>query len=151
MTELSVINVIINFIVSIMFSCFNINCWYYSVKIKPKHKMLKIFFLILILATLVTIYIYIFPTTIKMLMTFITSILLCYLVITKDLKQSIILVMCSQLIIWLAECSFMIFAFLFNLQNIEDITTKQSIFLLLNTYIFVIAIILLKLKIPKKY
>ena len=57
MTELSVINVIINFIVSIMFSCFNINCWYYSVKIMPKHKMLKIFFLILILATLVTIYI----------------------------------------------------------------------------------------------
>ena len=151
MTELSLANVFINFISNGMIAIFNIVCWNSCIKNKIKINLTKKISLIIFISIIITFFIFLFPKPIKMIMTFVTLILICYLFVMRNLKQNIILVMCSQLIIWLAECSFMIFALLFQLQNIDDVTSIPSVFLLLNLYIFIVSLILLKFKMPQKF
>ena len=151
MTELTLQNIIINFIANYVIGIFNIVCWYNCFNKSKKNNWIKILLLAVLMSTLITIFVFILPKPLKMIVAFFTLIFICYTFITKQLKQSIILVMISQLIIWLAECSFMIIILLLNLKNIENITTSSNVFLLLNLYITIISFILLKLKLPQKF
>ena len=151
MTELTLQNIIINFIANYVIGIFNIVCWYNCFNKSKKNNWIKILLLAVLMSTLITIFVFILPKPLKMIVAFFTLIFICYTFITKQLKQSIILVMISQLIIWLAECSFMIIVLLLNLKNIENITTSSNVFLLLNLYITIISFILLKLKLPQKF
>ncbi len=151
MTELTLQNIIINFIANYVIGIFNIVCWYNCFNKSKKNNWIKILLLAVLMSTLITIFVFILPKPLKMIVAFFTLIFICYTFITKQLKQSIILVMISQLIIWLAECSFMIIVLLLNLKNIENITTSSNVFLLLNLYITIISFILLKFKLPQKF
>ena len=151
MTELTLQKIIINFIANYVIGIFNIVCWYNCFNKSKKNNWIKILLLAVLMSTLITIFVFILPKPLKMIVAFFTLIFICYTFITKQLKQSIILVMISQLIIWLAECSFMIIVLLLNLKNIENITTSSNVFLLLNLYITIISFILLKLKLPQKF
>lgn len=150
MTELSLVNVIINFISNILIDTFSVICWNLCIQNKLKSNIRKNTFLIIGITVFITIFIFVFPNPLRLLIVFLSLILVCYIFITKNLKQSLLLVICSQLTIWIAENSFMIFTLLFKLQNIENITSISSIYFLLNMYITLLSFIMLKLKLPQK-
>ena len=150
MTELNLTNGVINFVANVMIATFNIICWNSCLQLKSKNKLIKYIIFVISISILVTIFIFTLPKPIKMIAVFFTLILVCYLFVAKNIKQSIIVVICSQLIVWLAEYSFMIVVLLFQLKNIDDITSIPSVFLILNLYIFIISLILLKMKLPQK-
>ena len=150
MAELNIQTILINYIVSFMLSFFYANCWSSCLYPPQKIKLHKKIILIIILSIIATMYIYTFPNPLRLIIVFLSLILVCYIFITKNLKQSILLVICSQLTIWIAENSFMIFTSLFKLENIETITLIPSIYFLLNMYVTSISFIMLKLKLPQK-
>ena len=150
MTELNLVNVIINFISNYIIGIFNITCWHICYNEYEKINYVKTFILAIYMATLITIFAFLLPQPIKIINAFVILTLICYLSLTKNLKQSILLVICSQLTIWISENSFMIFVLLFELQNIENITSIPSLYLLLNIYITLISFVILKIKLPQK-
>ena len=150
MTELTLQNIIINFIANYVIGIFNIVCWYNCFNKSKKNNWIKILLLAVLMSTLITIFVFILPKPLKMINVFLILIFICYLSLTKNLKQSIFLTIISELVLWISECSFMIIVLLFDLKNIENITISSNMFLLLNLYITIISFILLKLKLPQK-
>ena len=150
MTELTLQNIIINFIANYVIGIFNIVCWYNCFNKSKKNNWIKILLLAVLMSTLITIFVFILPKPLKIINAFLILIFICYLSLTKNVKQSLLLVICSQLTIWVSENSFMILVLLFRLQNISNITSIPSIYLLLNIYIVLISFIILKFKIPQK-
>lgn len=150
MTELSLANVIINFISNGMVAIFNIICWHSCMQTKLKVNLKKNIFLTFGITLFITTFIFIFPNPLRLIIVFLSLILVCYIFIIKNLKQSLLLVICSQLTIWIAENSFMILTSLFKLQNIESITSIPRIYFLLNMCVTLISFIMLKLKLPQK-
>ena len=150
MTELTITNIFINFVSNFIIDFFSVYCWYLCTQSKFKNKMFKNLILATIIATITTIFIFTFPNPLRLILVFLSLILICYFFITQNIKQSLILVICSQLIIWIAENSFMVLAFLFKIENIESITTIPSIYLILNIYITLLSFLLLKLKLSQR-
>ena len=150
MDEFILENILIKFIANYIIAIFNITCWHTCLHKSIKCNIIKILLLSICMSTAITIFAFVLPTQMKMINAFIILIFICYLFIAKNIKQSLILSIVSQLVLWLSECSFIIIILLFNIENIENISTIASTYLLLNFYITFVAFILLKFKIPQK-
>ncbi len=150
MTEISLANILINFLSNILIDTFSVVCWNFCIQTQFKINIRKNILLTIGISVFITFFIFVFPNPLRLLIVFLALIMICYMFFTKNLKQSILLVICSQLAVWIAENSFMIFALLFKLKNIETITSIPSMYLLLNVYITLISFIMLKLKLPQK-
>ena len=145
---MDIINFGAHFLGNILMMTYSLICWASFAKIDKKN-VLKIF-IILLLAFSIAIISHFFPEPIKMINVFLILMFACYLLVTKDLKKSILSVISSQIILWATECSIAIFVPLFNIQNIEMFTSTPYIYLLLVIYMMIVAFVLFKAKVPQK-
>ncbi len=150
MTEISLANILINFLSNILIDTFSVNCWQKCYSNSNNKNLAKTTIIILTLSIIVTVFMFIFPKPIKMTINFFVLTIICYWFITKQLKHSLILIIISQAILWISECSFMIFMWLFQSRNIEMVSTDILLFLILNIYITFLSFIMLKFHIPQK-
>lgn len=145
---MDVLNFGAHLIGNILMMIYSMICWADFAKIDRK-QVLKIT-TILIFALSIAIISQYFPNPVKMINVFLILMFACYLLVTKDLKKSIFSVISTQIILWATECSITIFIPLFNIQNLEKLTSSPSMYLLLIAYIITFSFILLKLKVPQK-
>lgn len=111
-----------------------------------KNYILTIFFTSIILALLT----YIFKQPFRLLVIFVVLTAINYFYISKDLKQAIILVVISQMILVLSEFSFVIIcSFIFGNQ-IYNLLFEPIPSLILNIYILIVSIFLVRRKCIKK-
>lgn len=135
-------------ITSIMVAIVTIYNWVKCLNVKFDLK--KIFF-VTILISIITIILNSFTDNpLKLILTFIFFITICYFNITKDLKSSIILVIISEIVVGLAEFSYVMFLSTFFNESLELLMNNMFIYLLLNFYIMIITFLINKVNIPQK-
>ena len=145
---MDVLNFGAHLIGNILMISFSLICWLKFEKIN-KNLVSKISIVLLssIITTIISQY---FPNPVKMINSYLILMFTCYLSVNKDLKKSILSVISTQIILWATECSITIFIPLFNIQNVEKLTSSPDIYLLLVTYMIIVSFILLKFKVPQK-
>ena len=135
-------------ITSIMVAIVTIYNWVKCLNVKFDLK--KIFF-VTILISIITIILNSFTDNpLKLILTFIFFITICYFNITKNLKSAIILVIISEIIVGLAEFSYVMFLSTFFNESLELLMNNMFIYLLLNFYIMIITFLINKVNIPQK-
>ena len=135
-------------ITSIMVAIVTIYNWVKCLNVKFDLK--KIFF-VTILISIITIFLNSFTDNpLKLILTFISFITICYFNITKDLKSAIILVIISEIVVGLAEFSYVMFLSTFFNESLELLMNNMFIYLLLNFYIMIITFLINKVNIPQK-
>lgn len=145
---MDILNFGVHFLGNILTIGFSYICWLTFSKINKK--TLSSFLIVLVVSFITTIISQYFPNPIKMINSCLIFILICYLSVIKDLRKSILSVISSQIILWLAECSFAVLLLLFKLQNLEFWFSNSLIYLLLIFYMVTFAFVLLKFKVPQK-
>ena len=127
---------------------FSLLCWN-SLYPLDKNKR-KLFWLWFLLSSLITIINYIFTNPYKIIISFITLLIINYLTITKSMKHSIILVVISQTILALVEFSFVIVcSFIFG-NKIYELLYEPVPSILLNIYILIVSSLITRLPFVKK-
>ena len=145
---MDVLNFGAHLIGNILMISFSLICWLKFEKInKSLVSKISIVLLSSIITTIISQY---FPNPVKMINSYLILMFTCYLSVNKDLKKSILSVISTQIILWATECSITIFIPLFNIQNVEKLTSSPDIYLLLVTYMIIVSFILLKFKVPQK-
>lgn len=135
-------------ITSIMVAIVTIYNWVKCLNVKFDLK--KIFF-VTILISIITIILNSFTDNpLKLILTFIFFITICYFNITKNLKSAIILVIISEIVVGLAEFSYVMFLSTFFNESLELLMNNMFIYLLLNFYIMIITFLINKVNIPQK-
>lgn len=135
-------------ITSIMVAIVTIYNWVKCLNVKFDLK--KIFF-VTILISIITIFLNSFTDNpLTLILTFISFITICYFNITKDLKSAIILVIISEIVVGLAEFSYVMFLSTFFNESLELLMNNMFIYLLLNFYIMIITFLINKVNIPQK-
>lgn len=136
------------FIGNAFISMFSLLVWN---KLEPiKKTKAQWFFVWILIAMIITLYTYLLPNPIKMITTVLTLITINFLLLTKNLKSSIILIVISQMILALAEFSFVIACSVFWGNEIYDILFEPLPSILLNIYIFSVSMLISKTKLIKK-
>ncbi len=93
---------------------------------------------------------YIFDQPIRLLIVFILLISINYFLISKNLKESIILVIISQITIWISEFAFAIISSLLYKGDIQKLTEQGLIFIGLNIFITLLSFLLHKIGFTKR-
>lgn len=139
--------VIICFICTGLLIVFSLFCWN---KLEPFYKNKKqVFLLWLILSIIITIVNSLFLNPYKTIISFIILILFSYFIIYRQIKKTIILVLISQLIIFISEFSFAIISSLLYKGDIQQLTQQSLVFIGLNIYIMILSFVLSKLGFAK--
>ena len=129
---------------------FSISCWFNCTDEKIKYKDKKIIFSILIMALSTTALNLILPKILRMFVVILLLIYMCNYLLKRNIKETILLVLISQSVIWLSEFSFAILTSSFYKGDIQQITQEPIIFLILNLYIAAVSFAIQKIGIPKK-
>ncbi len=139
---------VVHFIINIFIGIFSIFCWLKisNNKISNKSKIIVVF----LSSLTITLVPYFFPNQIKLIILFLFLITINYFLISKEIKQSIILVLISQMILALAETSFIIFAAIIIGDKIDTLVYEVIPFVILNLYILIVSYLICKTKIIKK-
>lgn len=139
--------IILNIIYGILLSSFNVYCWkkllFYNQKIRFEIKDYGI----IILCTLISnISNYIFPQPFKMIVVLLLMIMINFFFVSKNLKNSIILVVISQMILAISEISFVIAcSFIFE-NEIYELLLETLPSIILNLYILIVSLIIVRRK-----
>lgn len=134
--------VISNFIGNCLIIIFSLFCWNCLEPLKKSKRQL--FCLWLILSLLITIVNVFFVNPYKIIISFLILIIVNYFLITKKLKQSIILVLISQMILSLVETSFIIISSSIIGNKIDSIIYEPIPFIILNCYISIVSCLICK-------
>lgn len=143
-------NIILHIAISSLIAFFNLYCWNECLEIKIKDSRIKytrIFILMNILTALLN---YTLPKSIRLVAIFTYLIIINYWFITKNINKSIILVLISQFILIISEFLFILISSPLLGRNIYDFSESTSGFLILNIFITVISILIIKTGITKK-
>ncbi|MBR2833194.1 MAG: GHKL domain-containing protein [Bacilli bacterium] len=148
MTE--ILDVGIKILSTILINTFTVFCWRGCLKDDSSIRKVNNVLLITIVTVAVTIIAVLLDNPVRMLVTYFILILINYILLTKNLKKSLYVVIISELIILFTELSFAILISPFINGNIESFASDPFIFLLLNIYISLISSLFLFFKIPQK-
>lgn len=129
---------------------FSISCWHNCTGTKIKYKDKKIILSIFIMALSTTILNLILPKILRIFIVLMLLILVCNYLIKTNIKETILLVLISQSVIWFTEFSFAILTSAFYKGDIQQITQEPIIFLILNLYIAIVSFAIQKIGLPKK-
>ena len=150
MPNSDIFSVILNVLSSFLISSFIIYSWY-DCSYHPKNlNLAKRFFLTVLIALIITIWNFVEPKPIRIIGAFLFQIIICNLLVTKDIKKSISLVLISQIVIWISEFSFVIALSIIDVNSIDLLTTDPKMFLILNIYITIVSFAIQDTKFPKK-
>lgn len=139
-----------NCINTILTDIFCVYCWKKLLNKNLKREKIKTLFIAISLAILTTTFNFLLPQPLRMIIVFILLIFICYMFVTKNLNQAILLVMISQIIIWISEFSFAIIISIFYHGDIQSLVEKPWTFFLLNIYITVVSFLITKTSFPSK-
>ena len=129
---------------------FSVSCWHNCTGERIKYKNRKIIFSILIMALSTTTLNLILPKILRMFIVLLLLTFICNYLLKRNIKETILLVLISQSVIWLSEFSFAILISAFYKGDIQQITQRPIIFLILNLYIATISFVVQKIGLPKK-
>lgn len=129
-------------------SVFSLFCWNKLVQIKKTK--LQLFFLWFLISALITIDNCIFPNPYKILITIFILITINYFLISKEIKQAIISVAISQIILALVETSFIIIASAIIGNEIDSVIYEVLPFTILNCYILIVSCLVCRTRIVHK-
>ncbi len=138
-----VMDVLLMLVSTFLLSTYHVYCWK-TLSDNNFNKIIDLnYFVVVILATLtLTISNYSFPQPFRLIIIFLFFIAINYIFISKKLKESLILVLISQIVISLSEVSFAIFLSLFYKGDIQMFTQEAPVFLGMNIYITVMSFII---------
>lgn len=141
--------VLLFFVSDFVLANYYVYCW--NKLNKDKIVINRKYILLLLLTVLILdIPSYIFNQPFRLIIIFLLFIAINYFIISKDLKESIILVIISQIIIWLSEFSFAIILSIIYKGDIQTFTQQPLIFLGLNFYITIVSFIIHKCGLPSQ-
>ena len=129
--------IISNFVGNGLVIIFSLFCWNCLETLKKTKRQL--FCLWLLLSVLITAINIFFINPFKIIISFLTLIIVNYFFITKKLKQSIILVVISQMILAFVETSFIIISSAIIGNKIDYIIYEPIPFIILNCYILIVS------------
>ena len=124
---------------------FNIYCWHKLVDRKINFKNYNFYLALLIILTAGTILNYTVISIAKMVVTTLLFILICRYIFGMTFKQSIMVVLVSQIIVMVAELVFVIIGTIFFDSNLENTLFTIKIGAISNVIIGIISFIILKL------
>lgn len=150
MPNSDIFSIILNILSSFLISSFIIYSWYDCLNHPNNLNLLKRTFLTVLIALVITIWNFVEPKPIRIIGAFLFQIIICNLLVTKDIKKSISLVLISQIIIWISEFSFVITLSIIDVSSIDLLTIDPKMFLVLNIYIAIISFAIQRTKLPKK-
>ena len=142
--------IILQMIMNIPITLFNIICWEKCYNENKKSKKHIIILLAIIMTIITGILNFNLPKGLRLITTFIVLIIINFFYLTRKIKESFLLVVISQLIIWIVEFSFIIVATICIKDNIYIFSESMVGFFVLNMYITIISFLMLKPKIPIK-
>lgn len=142
------ISLIIN---TLLVSLFNAYCWK---KLSSKHQnnINKPYYAMIVVFSMLAMYIsnYVFSQPIRLIIIFILFIAINYFLINKEIKKAIIQVIISQMILALAEFSFVIICSVFFGNEIYELLYEPIPSILLNIYILIVSVLIVRRKFIKK-
>ena len=145
------INILIYFFSNALMFDFSIYCWILCKKEKIKLSNSKFLVSVILMAISAIAIDAILPKPIRFFSNFVILYIACYFTVNKNSRISFLSVLTSQLTLWFSEFTFVIIASIFGNDNIqESINSNIILFMILNIYIFIISILLLKIKLPQK-
>ena len=145
------INILIYFFSNALMFVFSIYCWILCKKEKIKLSNSKFLVSVILMAISAIAIDAILPKPIRFFSNFVILYIACYFTVNKNSRISFLSVLTSQLTLWFSEFTFVIIASIFGNDNIqESINSNIILFMILNIYIFIISILLLKIKLPQK-
>lgn len=124
-------------------------CCYKCLNNKSEFNFIKFSLCIIVTVILITALNFIIPKYIIMVLVFIFSTAICYIGIVKNIVKSVILVAVSEIVVWFSEFTLLLFVSIF-LTDSSTFINNSFILLISNIYIFVVSIIIISTKIPKK-
>ena len=147
---MDIINYILLFIGDIILSTFSVYCWNKLLKNEKSLFNKKNYILIAIAALIVNLSSYIFQNPLRIIVVSFMLVLVTNNLTNKDIHKSITLVFISQIILGLSEFSFLIiFTTIFNNDWVEHLT-ETYMFSLLNIYVAIVSILIMKTNIPSR-
>ncbi len=145
-----IMDVLLYGVSGIVLNVFTVYCWLDLIREKTYMPLLHKIVVILIMSIVGTMLYFLFPQPFRLIISFIFLFFIGFIVANRNFKSAIPMVLISQIIIILAELSFIILGTLFIGEKIETILSTPVGGLLLNIYISLISFGILKTKIPKK-
>ncbi len=129
-------NILMLLLGDFILSNYYVYCW---TKLNKKYINEKINYQYVLLLVLTTIVLnltsYIFEQPVRLIMIFLLFTTINYFLISRNLKQSIIIVIISQITIWISEFAFAIISSLLYKGDIQKLTEQGLIFIGLNIFI----------------
>ncbi len=145
------VNILIYFFSNILMFVFSIYCWILCKKGKTKLSNLKLLVSIIFMTIFTIAFDSILPKPIRFFSNFVILYIACYFTINKNSRISFLSVLTSQLTLWFSEFTSVIILSIFGNNNIqESINSNIILFMILNIYIFITSMFLLKVKLPQK-
>ena len=136
---------------SVFMMLFNVYCWYKLFDEDIYFSYRKLIFSIVIMTVLGVFFSYTLLPIIKVILLTLCFVIICYLFFYKDLKNVILAVLISQLIIMLSEAILMILlSITLNTNDMNSLIDSLYGGLLINLAIAIISFIILLTKIPNK-
>lgn len=142
--------IILQMISNIPIYFFIVCCWKKCLGQNIRERKIQTVIVIIIMNVIVALLNYFFPKSIRIFAIFIPLIIINYFSYSKSIRKSILLVLISQIVLWISEFSFVIIASLFLKENTDSIMNTLIGFISLNIYITIVSFIFLKLKVPTK-
>lgn len=142
--------IIINIILGIILACFFTYSWRKLLDKSDKLTSPNYLIAIILVATVLNLSNYLFPQPIRLVIMFVVFTAINYFLISKNIKQSIILVVISQMVLALVESSFAIICSLFFGEQIYELLYEPIPSILMTIYIWVVSSFIINRKILKK-
>lgn len=147
----NIINILLMIISTFLLSTYHVYCWK---KLSSNHfnKLFDLNYIIaaIFAATTLSISNYLFPQPFRLIIIFLFFIAINYFLVSRKIKESLILVLISQIVISVSEFSFAIILSIFYKGDLQIFTQIPSVFLGMNIYITLISFVITKTKFPNK-
>lgn len=139
-----------NIVLGILLACFHTYCWKSLLNRLEENKILNFITSVVLVAITLNLANYLLPQPFRLIIIFVLFTAINYFFLSKDIRQAIILVVISQMILALSEFSFVIICSIIFGNEIYELLFEPAPSILLNIYTLLVSIFISKRKFIKK-
>ncbi len=139
-----------NIVLGILLACFHTYCWKSLLNRLEENKILNLIISVVLVAITLNLANYLLPQPFRLIIIFVLFTAINYFFLSKDIRQAIILVVISQMILALSEFSFVIICSIIFGNEIYELLFEPVPSILLNIYTILVSIFISKRKFIKK-
>ena len=139
-----------NIVLGILLACFHTYCWKSLLNRLEENKILNLIISVVLVAITLNLANYLLPQPFRLIIIFVLFTAINYFFLSKDIRQAIILVVISQMILALSEFSFVIICSIIFGNEIYELLFEPVPSILLNIYTLLVSIFISKRKFIKK-